>query len=421
MKEIKLKHIDQVLYYEVIDNGLSVYMLVNKNAKDFVMSFTAKYGSIHTEFKINGEYHRVSDGIAHFLEHANFNIDDNTTAHELFSDLGSTINAFTSFEQTTYWVESNCRFKKNLNLLLDYVQKGFFTKKNIEKEKGIIVEEVRRSANNVDTKLYYEANKALYQKYKYSVPILGTEDDVRGITLDEVNLVHSNFYRPDNMFVVITGNFKPEEAIKIIKDNQKNKSFSNNKVEIIKEKEPLEVKEKYKVINDKQVEIPRIEIGYKLDRKDFANYDDKELDSIFYVILNSNFGITSDFREMLEKEELISFMSFNCIVLDDVVTIRFSVYSNRIEDVKEAFAKKMKDIKVTKMDLERNKRVHIANLINDYDYISRVNREIGYSIIYYNRIYDNLYTMYNSISLVKVNDVISKINTNNEAIVILDK
>ena len=163
MKEIKLKGIDEVLYYDECDNGLPIYMWVNDKVNNFYMTLSVKYGSIDTEFKTkdSDEYIKVSDGIAHFLEHVKFNESDTTTAHDYFNTLGSSINAFTTFNFTSYEVFASSEFSKNLNHLLDYVQTPYFTDQLTEKEKGIICEEVKMGKNNPGHKLYYGMNSAL--------------------------------------------------------------------------------------------------------------------------------------------------------------------------------------------------------------------------------------------------------------------
>ena len=421
MQKIELNKVDQELYYDVISNGLSVYMVVNKNVKDFHISFTTKYGGIHTEFKINDKYYKVSDGIAHFLEHVNFNYNDEVTAHDLFKELGSNINAYTTYDHTSYWVSSNNNLKKNLNLLLDYVQKGYFTEKNIAKEKGIIVEEIRRANNDVDRKSFYATNESLYVKDKRRLTVLGEEKDVNGITLEEVKLVHDNFYRPDNMFVVVTGNFNPEEVINIIEENQKNKQFNTNKVEIIKEKEPVEVNKKLIEIKDKQVEIPRIILNYKFDIHKFENLDLELLEDVLNIIFDSNIGYTSDLREKMDKEDLVSSMFYNIELLEDVIIVSIYMQSNNREKATEIVRDKMKNLQVSLEELERKRRVSIANLIHGYDFIRRVNSDIVFSVVKYNRVNANLFDLYNSVCLEDVKKVISLLDFSNESLVILEK
>ena len=421
MQEIKLKNIDQVLYYDVLSNGLSVYMVVNKNVEDFHLSLTTRYGSIHTEFMINGKYYKVSNGIAHFLEHVNFNYKEGVTAHDLFQKLGSNINAYTTFDHTSYWVRSNNSFKKNLNLLLDFVQRGYFTEQIIEKEKGIIVEEIRRSSNDVRKKALYARYESVFVNDKRRFNILGTEADVKGITLDEVKLVHDNFYHPNNMFLVITGNFNPEEALSVIEDNQKEKGFSNNMVEIIQKVEPVKVAKRKIEIKDKQVEIPRYIMNYKMDINMFKDYDLELLENILYIILDNNIGYTSDLREYLEKNNLIASLSYDVEILEDVVVIAIFIYSDNGDKAMELIKRQIENLSINEIELERRRRVSIANLIYEYDFIRRVNSEIVYSLIKHNKVYDNLFELYNNVTLDEVKKVISLLNWKNESLVILKK
>ena len=421
MKQISLKNIDQTIWWDKIKNGLSVYMLPNKNVDHYYITFTTKYGSVDTEFKIDGKDYKVSDGIAHFLEHVNFNYSDNVTANDLFKKYGSDINAYTTYDHTSYLVSSSNSFKKNLNLLLDYVQKSFFTESLIEKEKGIIVEEVRRYKNDLFNKLKFESNKALYFNNKRNVRIVGEEEDVKGITLDEVKLVHSTFYNPSNMFVVITGNFNVKEALDVIKANQNNKRFVEVNFEKVHRKEPVKVKERKMVIKEEMVNIPKAIVSYKMSRDLFKDYDDEELDNYFYIILNNNFSSNSKLYEELKEKKMISRMGASATIYDDVVIINITIESERINEVISIIESKMKELEMDEAGLVRKRRVNIANLINQYDDVEYINLDIIRSLVRYNKIYDNLYEIYNSANLKKAKDVIRKMNLDNESVVIMER
>ena len=285
MEEIILKGIDEKIYYEKLDNGLPIYMLVNDKVNNFYITLSVKYGSIDTQFKCKGdsEYTEVHNGVAHFLEHVNFNESDGKTAHDYFDKLGSSINAFTTFDFTCYEVFAHTDFEENLNHLLDYVQTPYFTKNLVEKEKGIISEEVKMGKNNPGHKLYYGMNRALYKKDKRRNLVTGEVEDVCNTTVKELQKVFDTFYHPENMFLVITGNFNPYEAIAIVKENQKNKEFSKYLNPVRKsEKEPMGVNEEYQEI-EANVEIPKVKISYKMPVSLFSKYD-KRLLNIYFSI-----------------------------------------------------------------------------------------------------------------------------------------
>ena len=175
MREIVLKGIDEKIYYDKCDNGLPIYMLVNDKVNNFYMTLSVKYGSIDTEFKTkdSDEYIKVSDGIAHFLEHVNFNEPDGTTAHEYFDKLGSSINAFTTFDFTCYEVFAHTEFEDNLNHLLDYVQTPYFTKEIVNNYK----ESLLKSHKSENTVYAYVTDVNLYIKYLTSKDIYLNESD----------------------------------------------------------------------------------------------------------------------------------------------------------------------------------------------------------------------------------------------------
>ena len=229
MKKIKLERFDEIIYYDVCSNGLPIYMWVNEKVSSFYATLSVKYGSIDTEFILNNKKKscKVPKGTAHFLEHVKFNEGENKTAHEYFNKLGSSINAFTTFDYTSYEVFGSSNIKDNIEHLLDYVETPYFTKKLVNKEAGIIKEEVKMGKNNPSQVLLYALNNIIYQNNNRKYYITGDEEDVSAITEEDLKLVYDSFYHPENMFIVITGNFNPYHVAAIIKENQAKKRFNN--------------------------------------------------------------------------------------------------------------------------------------------------------------------------------------------------
>ena len=161
MEKITLNNLDEYIYHDVTDEGLNIYMWVNKKVKNFYMTLNTKYGSIHTEFKPKDSknYIKVPNGIAHFLEHLMFYQPDNTTAHEYFTKLGAQINACTTNDFTFYEVFSSSYFKENLNYLLDYVYTPYYTKENIKTERGIITEEIKMYEDHPNAQLIFKTHE----------------------------------------------------------------------------------------------------------------------------------------------------------------------------------------------------------------------------------------------------------------------
>ncbi len=420
MEEIKLKGIDETVYYKKLDNGLPVYMLVNKHVSSFYITFSVKYGSIDTEFT-NNEKNRIKvhDGVAHFLEHVNFNEKDGYTAHDYFKKIGSNINAFTTFDFTCYEVMGTSKFKSNLVHLLDYVQKPYFTKELVEKEKGIIVEEVKMGKNSPGHKLFYGMNKCLFKNDKRRNLVTGEVEDVLGTTVEELRNVYDNFYHPENMFLIITGNFKPEEALRIIEENQNSKQFIKYKEpKVITEEESREVNKEFESI-EANVEIPKLKISYKMPYSLFKDYDKVTLQAYLNLLCVCNFGGISDFREYLINNQLVNFIRANADVFNDVVTIDITVDTRSPEKVIDLIKNKMKDLSVSDDDLLRRKRCNVASLIKDLDDIEYVNTDMAYQLVNYGRVITNMFDIYNSLNMKDLTNIMKRFDLSNNSTVIL--
>ena len=421
MKEIVLKGLDEKIYVDKCDNGMPIYMLVNDLVNNFYITLNVKYGSIDTEFKLEDseEYIKVPDGIAHYLEHVNFNIGDDETAHDIFKKYGAQINAYTTFDFTSYEVFGNSHFEENINNLLDYVQKPYFTDKLIEKERGIIIEEVKMGKNRPGHKLYYGMNKALFKKDKRRNLVTGEVKDVKKITTEHLKLVFDNFYHPQNMFVVITGNFDPEEAARIIKENQSKKEFIKYKNPVVKvEKEPKAVNKEYDSI-ECNVEIPKGKLCYKMPLEIFGDIDQMVLGIHLGAILRNNFGNTSLLREELLEKKLVTGVGASSDIEKGLLVIEISFESEHVDEVLEILKKKMEHLEINKEDIIRRRRANIASLINGFDDIEYVNSDISYQLIIYNKIYDDIFDLYNNTSIDIAESIIDKMDLSNNSTVIL--
>ena len=237
MKKITLKGLYQDLYYEKLDNGLDIYFLPIKNTKNYIMEYVVKYGSIDTSFKVDDKIYNTKSGIAHFLEHKMFEQEDNITPFSFTSKSGTYCNASTSYTYTNYYFEGNKNFNKNLNYLIKYVNSPYLTDTNVNKEKGIIIEELNQYNSNSGYFFEEALLKALLVKDKHRIDIGGKINDVKNITKEELYDIYNTFYTPNNMFILISGNFDLDKALNIIKTS-KYLNKSNKIVDRLVELEP---------------------------------------------------------------------------------------------------------------------------------------------------------------------------------------
>ena len=184
MNKIELIGIDQDVYYEKLDNGLQVYIVPFKNKNNYFVSYFTKFGSLILDFYSEEEKKmiKVPDGIAHFLEHKMFEQEDGMDPFEFFAQSGTGCNASTRYKVTRYYFNGNDKLYENLNYLIDYVNSPYFTDENVEKEKGIICEEINMLKDNPEWFAEEEIQRMLYHKHTFRIPIAGTCESVRTIT-----------------------------------------------------------------------------------------------------------------------------------------------------------------------------------------------------------------------------------------------
>lgn len=416
MEELELKGLNEKIYVYHTKCGLPIYMWVNEKVSSMYASLSVKYGSIHTKFKIGKKTYEVPNGIAHFLEHVKFNIDEETTAHDEFYKLGGDANAFTTFDYTSYIVFATNNKKENLEELLNFVYNPFFTKKCISKEKGIIVEEANMGLDDPYSIVFFHSLLNTLQKSKYRNTITGTPDDVTSITLEDVKLVYDTFYHPENMFLTLTGNFNPYEMACLVEDNLSKKKFGKylNPI-IIKENEPKKVTTKYKeeYIN---VTYPRLKFSIKMDMSRFKNYSSLELKILTNLLFNINFGATSDFKDELMEKGLIQNMNVTCDVYDDTFVVTINVTSNFKEEIIKKVKEKLENLSISELDFKRKKNATIATLILDYEDLENVSYRIQDDVLNNGGIVTNLKEILEDETIDDLKDIIDLLDTDNLSI-----
>lgn len=416
MEELELKGLNEKIYVYHTKCGLPIYMWVNEKVSSMYASLSVKYGSIHTKFKIGKKTYEVPNGIAHFLEHVKFNIDEETTAHDEFYKLGGDANAFTTFDYTSYIVFATNNKKENLEELLNFVYNPFFTKKCISKEKGIIVEEANMGLDDPYSIVFFHSLLNTLQKSKYRNTITSTPDDVTSITLEDVKLVYDTFYHPENMFLTLTGNFNPYEMACLVEDNLSKKKFGKylNPI-IIKENEPKKVTTKYKeeYIN---VTYPRLKFSIKMDMSRFKNYSSLELKILTSLLFNINFGATSDFKDELMEKGLIQNMNVTCDVYDDTFVVTINVTSNFKEEIIKKVKEKLENLSISELDFKRKKNATIATLILDYEDLENVSYRIQDDVLNNGGIVTNLKEILEDETIDDLKDIINLLDTDNLSI-----
>ncbi len=201
--------LDETLHRCVLPNGLTVLVVQRPGFARKMAYFVTDFGAIHREFTLEGKKWQVPAGIAHFLEHKMFELPGRDVSAE-FARLGANVNAFTSFDMTAYYFSCTEHFEENLKLLLEFVSTPYFTQESIEKEWGIIDQEIGMYQDAPDARVFDNLTKKMYRKHPIAVPILGSRESIRQITPQLLHACHQSFYTPGNMVLCVVGDVQPQ-------------------------------------------------------------------------------------------------------------------------------------------------------------------------------------------------------------------
>ena len=419
MKKIDLIGLDQSVYFEKLDNGLEIYMIPYQNKSNYAMHYITKYGSIQTTFIPYGkkEKRTVPDGIAHFLEHKMFEQEDGVDPFTFASKTGTYSNASTNFECTRYYFEGNQAFEENLDYLLDFVGSPYFTDENVEKEKGIIAEEIKQYDDEVEWTFEEELKKALLQKDNHRIDIAGTVESINKITKEDLYDTYYTFYQPSNMFLVISGDFDKDKALATIKNNKTlEKANSNFLIKVFSEEEPLKVNEE-KVELELPVATTKVGYGIKISLDDV---DNKYLFDLYIgMMLNIKFGLSSLFREKLKVDKLMTSFYIEREIIGNYLIISFKADSSNPDELVKAIKKELETYDVTEEDISRLKKVWISSEVMMIDNINMTLENVIDDVIRYGKIISNRVEIYRSLNKKEYDDIISKVDFSNSSTLII--
>ena len=218
MKKYDYPQLDETLYSCRLENGLTVAVVPRKGFTKKLAYFVTDYGSIHTDFVLEGRQYKAPAGVAHYLEHKMFDLPGDRDVSAEFAAMGAMTNAFTSYDMTAYYFSTTENFDGCLRLLLEFVSTPYFTEESVEKERGIIDQEIGMNLDSPDSQVFDSLMESLYQNHPIRVPILGTSETIREITPEVLYNCHRAFYTPDNMLLCVIGDVDPEKVAAIARE-----------------------------------------------------------------------------------------------------------------------------------------------------------------------------------------------------------
>lgn len=358
-------------YFDIFHkSGLHIYVFPKKMSTAYAL-FGTRYGSIDNCFRRENEeeFYRVPDGIAHFLEHKMFEAEDGSDTNERFTQLGASANAFTSNDMTAYEFSCTENFYEALGVLLDYVTHPYFTEENIEKEQGIIGQEIGMYDDNPMWRIYYELLKLLYHKDNIRINVCGTVETIAQITPEYLYRCYHTFYRLPNMALVICGDIEPQKVIDVADAYLPAREEYKDTVRYFEAEPDFVVAKRSKMVFD--IGKTQFAIGVKDIRVEKDGRDSARRRLAMRILSDMLFGVSGRFYNALYEDGLIN-NSFN-YGYESTRTCGFFMVngeSDSPEEVYRRFVSMLEESKVSppsKEDFARIKRTTYAEYVRSFD------------------------------------------------------
>lgn len=370
---IENSKVKEKVYIEKLENGLTVMIIPKKGIQKKYMIWGTNYGSNESSFVVPGEEEvtTVPNGVAHFLEHKLFEQENGTNSLDVLTALGVEANAYTTNDHTAYLFECTDNFYEAMDELMDYVQHPYFTDENVEKEKGIIGQEIMMYDDYPDWRVYLNAMKAMYHNNPVKIDIVGTIETISKIDKEILYKCYNTFYNPSNMTMVLCGDFEPEAILEEVKKRLIDTKPSGE-IKRIYPEEPEEIVQE-KIEQKLEVSQPLYAIGIK----DNGKADVKKHIAI-EILLNLIIGRSSNLYKELYNEGIIYAQpsldyEFTKIYSHVLITGQ----SNEPEKVYEKFKNEVKRLKIEGIDpedFERMKKMIYGGYVKEYNDVTDIAR-----------------------------------------------
>ena len=375
MQIIENTKVKEKLYIDKLENGLTVMIIPKKGIRKKYAIWGTHYGSNNSKFMASGEKEItiVPDGVAHFLEHKMFEQEGGTNSLDVLSALGVNANAYTTNDHTAYLFESTENFEAAFDELANYIQHPYFTDENVEKEKGIIGQEIMMYDDEPNWVVYINAVKAMYSKNPVRLDIAGTIESISKIDKDILYKCYNTFYNPSNMVLVLCGDFDLEKTIEYVKQKQVNKE-KIGKIDRVYEEEPEEINQK-EIVKKMEVSIPSFIIGYK-DKVVIKDIVKRHI--AIEIILSLLIGKSSNlYRELYNSGLMLQEAELAYEFTDNYAHVMIGGQSKEPKKVQEFLNKEIENMKKSgfnEEDFNRIKRMIYGDYIKEYNEVGDISR-----------------------------------------------
>ena len=376
MQVIENLKVKEKAYIEKLENGLTIIVIPKQDTQKKYAIFGTNFGSIDNNFVVPGNTKptKIPDGVAHFLEHKLFEQENGTNSLDVLSALGVDANAYTTNDHTAYLFEATDNFNEALDELMNYVQNPYFTDENVEKEKGIIGQEINMYEDEPSWQVYMNAMKLMYKENPINVDIAGTIESISKINKETLYEVYNTFYNLSNMLLVVCGDFVPEEIIKEIK-NRITKNDTQIEIQRIypNEQEEIVKKEETKIM---EVNNPIFEIGFKdklCEKKDMVKKH-IAIEIILYMLLGKS---SKTYKKLYEQGDIMSQPDLDYEFSKQYAHVLISGIARNPQNVVKELKTTIEEYKkcgLNEEDFNRIKKKIYGDYITEYNDVSNIAR-----------------------------------------------
>lgn len=426
MKYIEYKEINEKVLTHKLENGLEVFILRKKDYNSYEARFFTNFGGLDIEFVPKGEknFKKMPAGIAHFLEHKLFEQKSGEAVFEFYKKSGTYVNAFTNYKKTCYHINGVKNFKKNLNYLLDFVQEPYLTDKNVEKEKGIIIEEAKMNLDDPDRLFIERILKNIFTDIPYENTVVGSIEDIKNITKEDLLKCYNTFYHPSNMKLMVVSPYEEKEVLKIIEDNQKSKKFEKQNEIIKKEyKEKEEVNVSYDTLKA-DVKEKRFCYSIKMNINKF-NANKIEIYDSIGIYLSFLIGSLSEFNLNLKKKGIIRrnisySVSFEDKGKEKYVLIHIYINTDNEKEVIKLLEKELSKKEINEKDFNDFKKIIISSIFFNLNTISGTMGFLYGTYNFLGELDSKYFDIEKNLTFDKFKNIIKQLDLTNKSIVILE-
>ena len=301
MRETYYELIDERVFEHELTNGLRLFVIPKNGFQKTFVTYTTQFGSLDNTFKPHNQndFVTVPDGVAHFLEHKLFEKDDTEDLFTAFANDNAQVNAFTSFDRTSYLFSATDNVERNILRLLEMVETPFFSKETVDKEKGIIAEEIKMYQEQPGYKIMFNTLRAMYQKHPIKVDIAGSVESIYNITKDDLYLCYETFYHPSNMVLFVVGDVNPENIRDIVETHENKRDKTNQpSIERATVDEPTNVITPF-VSEEMKLQSPRLMLGFKNEPTEASPHEYVQHDLEMTLFFELIFGEETELYQTL--------------------------------------------------------------------------------------------------------------------------